>query len=737
MVAINKKFPTLPDGTVDIPAWLEYLSIASPFDNIDLITKTILLADKTSKGLTTFYGQPCIEQSLELAEITIDLKLDEEAVAASILIPTIMHTQLSIDTIKETINEPVAKLVMGVQQMDTLNILLPNIKKSRNEIQIDRLRKTYLAMISDIRVALIKLALQLSLMRGIKHINPAERKLFGQETLDIYAPLANRLGIGQIKWELEDLAFHYTDPQTYKTIAKFLAERRIDREQRIHSFIQEVKTILSLHGIKANITGRAKHILSIYLKTQKKDVDYKNIYDASAIRILVPTIDDCYNVLSIVHHTWDHINEEYDDYIANPKPNGYSSIHTAVIGPDGKHFEIQIRTYDMHAKAEHGVASHWVYKESKKDHGEYESKITFLRQLLSFHKQVAEKNPNETKALNAVFNERVYVFTPAGDIVDLPLGATPLDFAYHIHSGLGHRCRGAKINDHIVPLTHRLKTCDRIEIITTKNGGPSRDWLNKELGYIATPRARAKVSQWFKQQDITQYIEHAKQILEREFSRAGISHPDLQKVATQFNFKNTESLLISLGHGSIRPSQIIHAILKGNEDKKASILPYKNIYPGTDTKDPSFSFQIAGIDDLLTRIAKCCKPIPGDDIIGFITQGRGISIHRVDCKNLSKLSSDHQNKTLAVNWDGGKLGAYYVDLQIFAEGREALLKEITSLLANEKIDLIMLNSTINRKSNVLFIKMTVQIHHNDELTKLIQQLKKLPNVSEVKRTTES
>jgi len=736
MVAVKKKFPTLPDGTIDIPAWLDYLGVASPFDNIDLIRQTILFAEKTSKGLTTFYGQPCIEQSVELAEITIDLKLDQEAVAAAILVPTVLHTKLSIETIREEINEPVAKLISGVQQMDVLNTLLPQIKKSRDEIQIDRLRKTYLAMISDIRVAVIKLALQLSMMRGIKSINLNERKLLGQETLDIYAPLANRLGIGQIKWELEDLAFHYTDSATYKTIAKFLSERRVDREQRIHTFIQDVKNALAAHGIKANIAGRAKHIFSIYLKMQKKHLDYKNIYDASAIRILVPTIEDCYNALGIVHHQWDHISEEFDDYITNPKPNGYSSIHTAVIGPDGKHFEIQIRTFEMHAKAEQGIAAHWAYKENRSDHQEYESKITFLRQLLSFHKQVAEKNTTETKSLEAVFNDRVYVFTPAGDIVDLPRGATPIDLAYHIHSGLGHRCRGAKINDHIVPLTYALKTGDRIEIITIKNGTPSRDWLNKELGYIKTPRARAKVSQWFKQQDINQYIEHAKTTLEREFARVNITQPDLQKVAHQFNFKNTEALLISLGHGSIRPSQIIHAILK-HDDKKAEILPYKNIYPDTESKSPSHIFQIAGVDDLLTRIAKCCKPIPGDNIIGFITQGRGISIHRHDCKNLSKLSAGHHEKTIAVNWDGGKLGAYYVDLQITAEGREALLREITSLLANEKIDLIMLNSTINKKTNILFIKLTVQIHHNDELNKLLHLLKKLPNVTLVKRTTES
>ena len=733
MVAIKQKLPHLSDGNVDIEAWLQQTKSSHELNEIDLIIKAAHLSNTAGKGFTTFYGQPCVEQSLEMADIILDLKLDQEAVAAAMMSSIVEHTQLSLDTIKESLGENVAKLADGSHQIKVINTLLPNINKSRDKTQIDRLRKTFLAMVSDIRVVLIKLAEQLCIMRGIKNINLAERKRLAQETLDIYAPLANRLGIGQLKWELEDLAFHYTDPQKYKMIAKFLAERRVDRENRIHEVITRLKDELEKVHIKASISGRAKHIYSIFLKMQKKHLDYKNIYDASAVRVLVPTQNDCYNTLSRVHHLWEHIPEEFDDYIANPKSNGYRSIHTAVIGPEGKNLEIQIRTNDMHEEAEHGFAAHWLYKENKPKQSGYETKITFLRQLLSWHKDFAQEDNKPNKTPDAVFEDRVYVFTPAGDIFDLTKGATPLDFAYHIHGGLGNRCRGAKINGHIVPLTYQLHTGDRVEIITIPNGTPSRDWLNK-TGYLNTSRARAKVSQWFRQQDIDQYIETGKQTLEREFTRAGIQHVDLQKVAALFNFKNANALLSTVGHGSIRPAQIVHAVQvqQHHEINKPTIPTHVKHTTTTEAG----SVQIAGVNDLLTRIAKCCKPIPGDEIIGYITQGRGISIHRQDCTNVSHVSLEHDNKVLGVNWDNKHIGAYYVDLEIRAEGDKHLLKEITSILANAKVDLISMNTSINKKSYLLYILMTVQIHDKDQLNHLVSEIRKLPHVNAVKRVTE-
>jgi len=710
------------DGTIDSEVWLK--EIANRKIPLPLIEKSIQWVNHAGQGLTTFYGKPCIEQGADIAEILLGLHLDEEAIAASIIMPTIQHANTSIETIQKELGEPVAKIAASEKQMNFLQTGRNTLHKNRDQIQLDRLRKTLLAMVSDIRVVLIKLAEQLCILRGIKKVNTVERKRIAQITLDIYAQLANRLGVGQLKWELEDLAFHYTNPDTYKIIATYLSERRTDREKRIHSVIQQLENQFAAATIDASISGRAKHIYSIFLKMQKKHLDYKNIYDASAVRILVPTEEACYTALSIVHHLWEHIPEEFDDYIANPKQNGYRSIHTAVIGPENKPLEIQIRTRTMHETAEHGVAAHWLYKENKAHASGYENKILYLRQLLAWHKEVAK---NDNKPEN-VLDDRVYVFTPNGDVIDLPIGATPLDFAYHIHSELGHRCRGAKVNGHIVQLTHALQTGDRVDIITAVNGTPSRDWLNKEFGYLKTARARAKIAQWFRQLDVTQYIESGKHNLERELQRAGIHHPDLQKVAERLNFKNTEALLTSVGHGTIRPAQITHLLQEQNKPA-APLLP-------SIKKSASIStagLQIAGIDDLLTRIARCCKPIPSDTILGYITQGRGVSIHRTDCRNLAALTRNHDERVLQVSWDHAALGNYYVDLQITAIG-SAVLKEMTSLLANHKIDLIALNSTTNKKNNTIFITLTIQIHDVSQLTKIMRELQQLSPVIDIKRS---
>jgi GTP pyrophosphokinase len=685
MVAIKQKFSRHADGSIDLDLWLQHIKTTT--NNISLIEKALLLADKTSKGLTNSYGQPVIEQSLEIAELLLDLKLDQEAVAAAIIISALQHAPITPETIEEQLGTTVAKLVKYVAQINAIYASQTNINKARTLTQIDRLRKTFLAMASDIRAVLIKLAERTVMMRGIKNINPTERKRLAQETLDIYAPLANRLGIGQLKWELEDIALHYTDPDTYKTIANFLAERRVDREKHIHEIIASLKESFTKSHLQAHISGRAKHIYSIYLKMQRKDFDYKNIYDYNAVRILVPTLDDCYTALSVVHNLWERIPEEFDDYIANPKPNGYRSIHTAVIGPDGKNLEIQIRTEAMHKEAEHGVAAHWLYKEKDNTVSNYEEKITYLRQLVAWHKEIAEQDTQPDKSLEDILKDSAYVFTPAGDIIDLPAGATPLDFAYHVHSEIGHRCRGAKVNGHIVPLTHTLKTGDRVDIMTSPHGTPSRDWLKKDSGYLKTARARAKVSQWFRHQ-------------ETHTPPARAAHHQEPPTRTPVATTTTQSLR--------------------KERPKTS------------------GFHIAGVDDLLTRIAHCCKPIPGDAIIGYITQGRGVSIHRNDCNNITyqtQLSSS-KDRLIQVSWDAESPSAYYVDLEIHAQGSEDVLKEITATLANAEINLLALNSSLNRKSNHMLVTITVQLNSVDQLKKLLSQISQLPYVTHTKRTGE-
>lgn len=683
MVAIPHKLQHLPDGSVDIDAWLHYIKEQGTISDTTLIEKAIQLADETSKGLTTFYGQSRLEQGLLVATIVFDLKLDPDAIAASIIHSAYQHTERPLEPIKTALGEPIFKLVTSMQQMNLIKSLRRTNDKKSDSIQTDRLRKTILAMASDIRAVIIKLAEQTSIMRSIKHINPADRKRIAQETLDIYAPLANQLGIGQLKWELEDIAFHYTDPDTYKMIAKLLAERRIDREKRIHQTISSLEKHLQQAHISFSITGRAKHIYSIYSKMQKKDLGYQDIYDSSAVRILVPSVADCYETLSIVHHIWEHIPHEFDDYIANPKPNGYRSIHTAVMGDDGKHLEIQIRTVAMHEEAEHGIAAHWIYKENKLPHAEHENKIAALRQLLTWHHQVTQQDkPNQTT--DTIFKDRVYAFTPKGDIFDMESGATVLDFAYHIHTEIGHRCRGAKINGHIVPLTQPLRSGDQVDIITSQHGTPSRDWLSKNSMYLKTARARSKVAQWFKH----------------------------------------EAMLTTLGHGSIRAAH--------SEPHATASKPIIAIHPKAIPSQQTH-FQIAGVDNLLTRIARCCKPIPGDPIIGYITQGRGITIHRLHCNNIASTPNDHENRLIKVSWDSKHLGSYYADLLINAQDNENLIKDISAVIANHRIDLISLNTALNTKNKIVTITLTLKIQNSLQLKQIMTELNSLAYVTSVKR----
>jgi GTP pyrophosphokinase len=731
MVAIKSKFTRVQDGSIDLPLWLQQIAAHYHFKNTNQLDAACRFIDTSCKGLTTFYGQPCIEQSLEMAEIILDLSHDQEAAAAAIISSGLHYAPIKQETIQTEFGENIAKLVHGISKIAIVNTLAK--VQTRDHTQIDRLRKILLAMAADIRVVLIKLAERTCLMRGIKNINPIERKRLAQETMDLYAPLANRLGIGQLKWELEDLSFHYMDPDTYKAIATYLAERRIDREQRIHEIINRLKDKLHEANIQGDISGRAKHIYSIFLKMQRKHLDYKDIYDASAVRVLVSSIEDCYSALSIAHELWEHIPEEFDDYISNPKPNGYRSIHTAVVTPDGKNMEIQIRTKAMHEESEHGVAAHWVYKENKPSQSSYESKITFLRQLLAWHKDVAKEEATLEKLDQQMFAERVYVFTPAGEILDLPEGATPLDFAYQVHTNLGHRCRGAKINGHIVPLTYSLKTGDQIEIIAIKEGSPSRDWISKDSAYIKTPRARAKIAQWFRQQDVTQYVELGKHNLEREFARSGIHHPNLQKLAAAFNFKDDDALFAAVGHGIVRPAQVIHA---AQSESQRSVEPHSTLIQPKKVIPDTPHLMVAGTDALLTRIARCCKPIPGDQIIGYITQGRGVSIHRKSCNNLANLQQSKQGRLLEVSWDAKQLGSYLVDLQIKARGKEDLLKEITAILPTLKIDLVTLNSTISKKTQMIFITMTVQIRDLTTFQQLLSALKHIPNIIDIRRIRE-
>ena len=592
----KKIFQYLADGSIDTTAWLEKIKNIHEIHDVTFLNKACTLTKKISNELTPFYGTSFLEQGLKIAEIILDLKLDQESIAAAIIVSIPLSTKATGELIKKELNANVLKLVLGVQQMEMISSLQK--QKKNNPSQTDKISKMLLAMANDIRVVIIKLAERLCLMQSIKHLLPEERKRYAEEVLDIYAPLANRLGIGKIKWELEDIAFHYLDPTTYKTIANFLAEKRVDREMRITHLISTLQEKLQAQSVSCKVAGRAKHIYSIYSKMKLKNLSHQDIYDYLAIRILTLRVQDCYTSLSLVHSLWTPLIAEFDDYIANPKSNGYRSIHTAVIGEDDQHFEIQIRTHDMHEEAEHGVAAHWLYKENKA-HADDTTKITYLRQLLNWHQEIAEPDLTETSEKTLFFDNKIYVITPKGDILDLPFGATPLDFAYHIHSDLGHRCRGAKVNAHIVPLCSMLRTGDKVEIFSIGEGGPSRDWLNAELGYVKTSTAKRKILNWFKRQTTNRETGEEK------------TTPPRRKIK------------------KIPPSLDLQLIEKRIQENVGAAI-----------------FDSA---HLLMRFAKCCNPTSEDLIIGYITQGRGVSVHKKNCNNIKKAAN--QNRLMSIHWN--------------------------------------------------------------------------------------
>lgn len=675
MAKSKEKYTYTAEGKLDIDAWLEKITAQYSLSDISTLKKTCQFAQQTAQGLTTFYGQPCFEQGLETAEVLLNLKLDQDAVSAGIMSGILTTANPKPELLQKELGINIAKLIAGIRQTDTITALQK--QKSGNAVQIDKIRKMLLAMATDIRVVIIKLAERLTFMRGIKSISQEERKRYAQEIFDLYAPLANRLGIGQIKWELEDLAFRYQHPETYKKIASFLAERRSDRESHISHLIHTLQDKLTAAHIKNNVTGRAKHIYSIYLKMQRKDIDdQRDIYDHSAIRILVPDIKDCYTALSLVNSLWPPILNEFDDYIANPKPNGYRSIHTAVIGENGKHFEIQIRTDDMHEESERGVAAHWLYKEGNRKPSNDKSKIDYLRQLIDWHKEVANTSEAIPTHTASVMDDQVYVVTPAGDIIDLAKGATPIDFAYHVHTDMGHRCRGAKINGHIVPLTYSLQTGDKVEIHTIPEGHPSRDWLNQELGFVKTARARSKIRHWFKAE--AEHLSHANPIKTPE------------KASTQ-----------------IKPTVV--------------------------TKAPSkqSSSAITGAAGMLTRYAKCCKPIPGDTIVGYITQTSGISIHKKTCPNVANLSNTA--RFVNIDWDHKNAAAFVTDLKISTHDQNKILNDLTALFVQEKIRLINFNSNTKKDHGKIIILATIEIHNLDQLKHIKHRIQQLPGVLDVIR----
>jgi len=698
----------------------------------ELIERAYEVAERAHAGQTRASGEPYIVHSLAVALMLADLHLDPKTIAAGLLHDVPEDTAVTIDQVREMFGTEVASLVDGVTKLGQIDRLSSEGRASIEEQRAESLRKMFLAMVHDVRVVLIKLADRLHNMRTLGALPEDKRHRIAQETLDIFAPLANRLGFWQLKWELEDLSFRYLDPEMYREIAQRIAERRGDRERQIAQVAATLKERLREAGIEAVVDGRPKHIYSIYRKMQRKGLDFDQIYDVQGVRVIVDTVSDCYASLGVVHSLWTPIPGEFDDYIATPKDNMYQSLHTAVVGPDGKPLEVQIRTHEMHRTAEYGIAAHWRYKEGSKQRDiAFEKKIAWLRSLMEWRQEVASASEFLDSMKTDVFQDRVYVFTPKGEVIDLPAGSTPIDFAYHIHSEIGDRCRGAKVNGRLVSLDYQLRTGDQVEIITAKRGGPSRDWLNPHLGYVKTSRAQQKIRQWFKKQDRAENIAQGRAIVERELKRLGLEDVNLEQLGRALQFDKVDDFFAAVGYGDVSLQHLTTKALEIEREVAAELA-----LPPTAPPPPQVSTSevtVTGVGNLLTTLAKCCNPLPGDEIVGYITRGRGVTIHRRDCPNL--LARTDRERLIQVDWGVAKRQTYPVKIEVSAYDRGGLLRDIAAVVADEKASMSAVNARTDKRDNTAIFTATLEIEDIDQLSRILTRIYRLPNVLEVRRQT--
>mgnify|MGYP006399864975 FL=1 len=673
----------------------------------------------------------------EMVEILAPLKLDAESLLAALYVPLLEAGKLDLDKITGKQSKTLIVLLRNVQQMQSIGDLQHFQHGQPDGSQIDNVRRMLLSMVEDVRAVLIKLAERICYLREVKKADEETRVLAAKECAEIYAPLANRLGIGQLKWELEDISFRYLHPKTYKTIAQRLDERRTDRELYIDNFVSGLQESLQQQGIDADVYGRPKHIYSIWRKMQKKHLQFDQLFDIRAVRILTHNLKDCYAALGVVHSSWRHIASEFDDYVATPKPNGYQSIHTVVIGPEHKNVEIQIRSHDMHDDAELGVAAHWMYKEGAaagKRHG-FEDKIAWLRKLLAWHEDMAGSETLVDEIRSQVFEDRVYVFTPKGEVVDLPMGSTPLDFAYYIHSQVGHKCIGAKIDSRIVPFTYQLQNGDRVEILTQKNAQPRRDWLNPQLGYLHSSRARAKVHTYFKKEDREKNLQAGKELLENELQKYQLHVQDANKAVERFNVPTLDDLLAAIGAGDVRLHQVVN-FLKPQETEADKVERLtKRRKAKQSPKTPKSDVTVEGIGNLMMHFANCCEPLPGEPITGFITQGRGVSVHHSDCDQLKHLLHQHPERGIEVSWSGHSKQEYRASLRVSALDRNGLLHDITSVLSNEKAAVAQMDSESDAQSQSATVVLTLTVKDSDALSRITDRLRQVHGVEQVQRIT--
>ncbi|HXI49311.1 MAG TPA: bifunctional (p)ppGpp synthetase/guanosine-3',5'-bis(diphosphate) 3'-pyrophosphohydrolase [Steroidobacteraceae bacterium] len=668
--------------------------------------------------------------ALDVAEIVRALDADDDVVIAAMIQPLLDGGYIDHTGAEKRFGKEAARLARALSQLGQFGLPADwTPDRGLEAAQAEALRKMLLAMIGDVRLVVVRLAEQLQKMRSAKHVGTTRQRKLAIETREVYAPLANRLGVWQVKWELEDLAFRYLEPLQYKHIASALKTRRSERER----YIEELKTLLQSEmrsaGIEAVIDGRPKHIFSIWRKMQVKQLAFEQLMDIRAARVLVGSIAECYAALGIVHSLWQFIPGEFDDYIATPKDNLYRSIHTAVIGPGGEPVEIQIRTHEMHANSERGVAAHWRYKEGGRSNQAYERKINELRSLLT----PAEGTEGSRDFLDRVrvdlFQDRVYVLSPKGEIVDVPVGGTPLDFAYQVHTDLGHRTRGAKVNGRMVPLDYRLKNSETVEIITAKTPQPSRDWLSTQSGFLASPRHRNKVRAWFRKQDTSQNKTEGRAMLERELQRLGEKSPPMGDLLRELALDSADSLHEALGLGEVSAAQVAGAMQRLLHARQA---PPEHP-PAREAGLRAPDIEVQGIGDLLSTYARCCKPVPPEPIVGYITVGRGVSIHSQACANLARLKIKSPARVLAVDW--GEMGHsnFPVDIEVHAFDRRGLVRDVSAALADEKISIQGMTTVTDKRDNIARMRISISIAGLPQLSNVLTRIVQLPNVISARR----
>jgi GTP pyrophosphokinase len=684
-----------------------------------LLGRALEFAEPMYAGQVLSTGEPTWSHALGLAASLASIGLDAPGRAAGILFAAPKHLG-GVDALRERFGEEIAGLAAGVEKLYQLRVATRGNPHEQNEV----LRKMVLGMVEDVRVVLIRLASRTQTLRWFAKHDSTEKILYSRETLDIYSPLANRLGVWQLKWELEDLSFRYLEPEVYKRIAQMLDERRVERQQYIARTIATLARELEAVGVKAEITGRPKHIYSIWNKMRSKSLDFSQVYDVRAARIIVPSVKDCYTALGVVHNLWQPIPKEFDDYISRPKGNLYQSLHTAVVGPDGRTLEVQIRTEEMHRQAEFGIAAHWRYKEPGKPsrrEGAFEQKIAWLRELLAWRDEVADWRENTKQAR---LDETVYVLTPQGKVIDLPAGSTPLDFAYALHTDLGHRCRGARVDGHIVTLDTPLASGQRVEIVAAKSGGPSRDWLSAERGFVRSARARQKIRQWFNAKAMADTIAAGRAAVGRELRREGATQASLEGLASRLGFGKPDDLFAAVARDEINLRQLQTALRGEPAPSKEETVKR------TESKTSHAGVLIVGMDRLLTQLARCCKPVPPDPIRGFVTRGRGVSVHREDCPSLKRLAERQPERLIEADWGKGG-GSYAVDMTVTAADRRGLLRDIGDALARERINVTAVRT--QSRDELAFMRFTFDVANVGQLKRAFALVRSLKGVIRVGR----